>query len=117
MKTSFGNFENHSNRRAEMMMHNCTDGMQEPLYGFTTQIDLVKDEECQFNISCDANGNKIQTNLSQDSLTPRESSQYHASTNYWRRGYYNPTYNNLNRQTGEEFASSGPPRCRARRGS
>ena len=97
------------------MMHNCIEGMREPLYGFVTQVDLVTDEECTFNITCDEDGNKIQTTVDQNKLAPDGSSQHHARTYYWRRHYYKPMYNNLNRQTGEEFSSAGPPRCRARR--
>ena len=97
------------------MMHDCIGDMAEPLYGFVTKIDLVDDESCEFNITCDANGNKIQSNLDHNNLTPDRSYHYHTPLRFSRRNHYQPIYNNVSRQTGEEFAASGPPRCRVRR--
>ena len=94
------------------MMHNCIKGMQEPRYGFVTQIHLVTDELCEFNVTCTANGDKIQGSLDRNDGPAIASYQYHTRPYPWRRHYYQPLYTSLNRQTGEDFTSAGPPRCR-----
>ena len=102
-----------------MMMHDCIDGMDEPMYGFVTELDLVDDAPCILDTTCDANGNKIEGSIDQNNLTPVRNYPLRArsdsgSQDYYQRGWYY-YYANVNRQTGEDFASNGPPRCRARR--
>ena len=98
-----------------MMMHDCIDGMDEPLYGFVTELDLVDDAPCILDTTCDANGNKIQSSIDQNNLTPVRNYQQQARSDSGSHTYYQPTYANVNRQTGEDFLSNGPPRCRVRR--
>ena len=84
-----------------MMMHNCIAGMAEPLYGFVSQVMLVEDEPCELGITCTENGDKIGSGNDQNNLTPDTNFDFHN--------------NNVDRQTGEEFSSDGPARCRASR--
>ena len=114
-----GNFGNLRKRRAEMMMHDCVPGMVQPLYGFVTQVMLVVNETCQLNITCTENGEKIQTELDDNDESDgggRPMTQ-NTTSRILRRKYYISTHNifqtQFDRQTGEEFTSSGPPRCRA----
>ena len=156
------------------MMHNCIPGMDEPLYGFVTQVMLVN-ETCELDLTCTIDGEKIvngtivrlnnttdnepsripeqavsdrmdiehqplqdyewhavpaYTNLAATQTVPshvskRQKRQTQVRTlhqnlpntistpsNILKRNGYQPTYNNIERQTGEEFSSSGPPRCR-----
>ena len=111
----FGNFENLSVRRAEVMMHDCINGMEEPLYGFVTQVFLVENESCQLNVSCNSNGDLIQNNVENNNLPTDRIYQYHTQSPTWRQQYYQSNYSHISRQTGEEFEASGPPRCRVRR--
>ena len=157
-----------------VMMHNCIPGMDEPLYGFVTQVMLVN-ETCELDVTCTVDGEKIvngtiirlnNTTNNESSRTPEEigsdrmgieyqplqDDDWHAVPAYTnlaarqtipshfskrkkrqaqvrtlhqnllntvntpphilKRNGGQPTYNNIKRQTGEEFSSSGPPRCR-----
>ena len=95
-------------------MHNCLEGMAEPLYGVVTQVMLVEDKECQLNITCTEGGDKIGGDTDQTNLTPNRNYQYHTTSHRFNRNYYHSNYNNVDRQTGEVLATNGPPRCRTR---
>ena len=96
-----------------MMMHDCVAGMPQPLYGFVTQVMIVEDQPCQLNITCTENGDKIETGAGQVNLTPDRSYHYYTPSRSSNQPHYHSTYPNVNRQTGEDFTSTGPPRCRA----
>ena len=108
------------------MMHDCIEGMPEPLYGFTTKIMLVENERCELNVTCDINGNKIGNATNSDDanqseihkhtlredLTPRLSSGFYASSYNYSIQYQHHLYDDISRQTGEEFSANGPASCR-----
>ena len=97
------------------MMHNCIEGMEEPLYGFVTKLNIVESEECELDVTCSSNGTKIETDVEQNNLILYGDHVHRNSTHIWSHQYNQSVYNNIKRQTGEEFRSSGPPRCRIRR--
>ena len=105
-----------------MMLHDCIEDMPEPLYGFVTNLTLVQDELCELDVTCTSNGTKIRGDIGEGSLPPQGNQHQTTSRNRIQPRYYAPTkifyppqHQTVDRQTGEEFASSGPPRCRARR--
>ena len=92
------------------MMHNCIEGVAEPLYGFVTQVMTVDDQPCELNITCTANGDKIEDESRQSNQTLKGSQTV---TDTLSRQYHKSNNRNIDRQ--EEFTASGPPRCRTRR--
>lgn len=77
-------------KRAVNSMDDCFDFMGEPMYGFKVKInyqEICENGECKVDLA-------EQCNLVDDENCVRRSAS------------------GLNRQTGEEFASDGPPDCR-----
>ena len=95
-----------------MMMHDCIEGMAEPLYGFVTKVNLVEDQACSFNVTCDANGNLLQSEPRQNNVVVDRNPNQSYIQNH---NDLLQTYLDVNRQATEEFTASGPPRCRVRR--
>ena len=95
------------------MMHNCVGGMEEPLYGFVTQVMIVKDQPCELNITCTENGDSIQRELGHNNGTEDGKFSHQMASNVGRRHNHQPNRTNIDRQ--EEFTASGAPRCRTRR--
>ena len=96
-----------------MMMHNCIEGMEEPRYGFVTQVMIVNDQPCELNITCTESGDKIQGEFDHNNQTMDREFKYQRVSNIWNRQYHQSSNTNVDRQ--EEFTASGPPRCRTRR--
>ena len=96
-----------------MMMHNCIEGMEEPLYGFVTQVMIVNDQPCELNITCTERGDTILREFENNNQTVDGNFKYQTVFNIWSRQYHQLSNTNIDRQ--EEFTASGPPRCRTRR--
>ena len=43
----------------DVIMQDCFSGMQEPLFGFVTNVTLVEDSPCILDVQCFENGTKI----------------------------------------------------------
>ena len=105
-------------------MQDCAEGLPQPMYGFVSKVMLVTDQRCELNVTCDVDGNKIDErenfeyftkyirseNLIEDPLGLGKPFFYPI----WRHNQRRYEGNNYDRQTREEFSSSGPPSCRAR---
>ena len=106
-------------------MQDCAEGLPQPLYGFVSKVMLVTDQRCELNVTCDADGNKIDVREKFE-LIP----QYIRNQNLIEdplgldKPFFSPIWKhtqrryeevNHDRQTREEFSASGPPSCRARR--
>ena len=46
----------------DVIMQDCFSGMQEPLFGFVTNVTLVNDSPCILDVECFENGTKIRGN-------------------------------------------------------
>ena len=47
----------------DMMTQDCFRGMEEPLYGFVTNVTLIKDQFCIEDVECTINGTRIDTDV------------------------------------------------------
>ena len=112
-------------------MDDCFEDMQEPLYGFRTKVTLTENSPCELGVTCRGvpeDNPESTLNLSNNFVGPngatiQESSNYQnsypmpeSSTSSTTESYnshadgYNENY--IERQTGEDFSSDGPPDCR-----
>ena len=55
----------------DVMMQDCFPRMQEPLYGFVTNVTLIKDQLCTEDVDCFLNGTRINGVDSNQSITNR----------------------------------------------
>jgi len=113
-------------------MDDCYSDMDEPLYGFRSKIVLTENSPCELGVTCrgvpeDVNPDlqsSLQQQQQQRNLQYYESSSLQQQQQQLNSQYYgssslqqqqqNVQYfdNSIERQTGEDFSSDGPPDCR-----
>ena len=94
-------------------MDDCFEDMDEPMYGFRSKVMLTENSPCELGVTCrgvpeddsDTTYGNYGTGYSyQDGSYIPESST--------RDSYDSLVENEVERQTGEDFSSDGPPDCR-----
>jgi hypothetical protein len=112
-------------------MDDCYSDMDEPLYGFRSKIVLTENSPCELGVTCrgvpeDLNPD-LQSSLQQQQQLnsqyyvgssmqlqqQQQNAQYYESSSLQQQ-QQNVQYfdNSIERQTGEDFSSDGPPDCR-----
>ena len=115
-------------------MDDCYSDMDEPLYGFRSKIVLTENSPCELGVTCrgvpeDLNADlksslqqqqqQQQLNLQyyggsslQQQQQQQRNSQYYDSSSLQQQQNVQYFDNSIERQTGEDFSSDGPPDCR-----
>ena len=110
-------------------MDDCYSDMDEPLYGFRSKIVLTENSPCELGVTCrgvpeDLNPD-LQSSLQQQQLNSQyyvgssmqlqqqqQNAQYYGSSSLQQQQNVQYFDNSIERQTGEDFSSDGPPDCR-----
>ena len=111
-------------------MDDCYSDMDEPLYGFRSKIVLTENSPCELGVTCrgvpeDLNPD-LQSSLQQQQQLnsqyyvgssiqlqqQQQNAQYYGSSSLQQQQNVQYFDNSIERQTGEDFSSDGPPDCR-----
>ena len=86
MDTMQENEEGNMEFPRDVMYEDCFPEMEEPLYGFMTNVTLLNDSPCLINVECFENGTSIKntTSLSQDTIT----SAIQSSDRLWKLHHF-----------------------------
>ena len=86
MDTMQENEEGNMEFPRDVMYEDCFPEMQEPLYGFITNVTILNDSPCLLEVECFENGTSIKntTNLNQDSII----SDIRSSDRQWKLKHF-----------------------------
>ena len=86
MDTMQENGEGNMEFPRDVMYEDCFPEMQEPLYGFITNVTILNDSPCLLEVECFENGTSIKntTNLNQDSII----SDIRSSDRQWKLKHF-----------------------------
>ena len=116
-------------------MDDCYSDMEEPLYGFRSKVVLTENSPCQLGSTCrGVPEDDLTSQLNPDlqlSLQQQQNGQYYGSSTFKQYQHNDQNIlqlpkqaeeqeeetdqyldNSIERQTGEDFSSDGPPDCR-----